>query len=223
MKPFRWTPDEDAILRAMHGTKTEQEISAAVGRSVSSVRQREWRLRLLKKPVWSKKDLGILRVQWGEIPLAELAAQLGRTPYAVYQRGVADGLPAGCPRHHEYLYQAAKRVGVALPTLRNVLKWARVPVRAAFSYPGVGERCKRYTVERFEVDRAVERWLKFEKPGAAARVRGVSPTLVRERLRIVCGLKPPGKGRHWLVPSETIDAVLASHPSQRAREARRAA
>ncbi len=211
----RWTPAQDAVLRERFHSASLEDIAAAVGRTPDAVRNRAERLRILKRPMWSDRDTKLLRAHWGEVPLVELAAKLGRTPSAVYQHGLQIGLHAGCPDHHEYLFHAAERTGYHLATLWQILRWARVKVHALFSWD---DNPRTHTVDPFDVDEAVKRFLANEKPGAAARARGVTPSTLRRRLRAVTALKPPARRRHWRVPSEVIDAVLASTP-QRQRKA----
>lgn len=107
-----WTPDQDSLLLLHHGSMEREQLAALVGKSEKAVTNRLSRLRrgrtattvnpfpvkrqnryaLLDRarypvaPGWSPVDDFRVRLFYGDVPLPELAARLGRTVNAVRAR-----------------------------------------------------------------------------------------------------------------------------------------
>lgn len=107
-----WTPDQDSLLLLHHGSMERGQLAALVGKSEKAVKNRLSRLRrgrtattvipfpverpsryaLLDRarypvaPGWSPVDDFRVRLFYGDLPLPELAARLGRTVNAVRAR-----------------------------------------------------------------------------------------------------------------------------------------
>lgn len=107
-----WSPDQDSLLLLHHGSMERGQLAALVGKSEKAVTNRLSRLRrgrtattvipfpvkrpsryaLLDRarypvaPGWSPVDDFRVRLFYGDLPLPELAAQLGRTVNAVRAR-----------------------------------------------------------------------------------------------------------------------------------------
>lgn len=159
---------------------------------------------------WTEEDDARLRLVWGERTTPGVARAMGRTTTAVYFRAVRIGLPVGCPQGKEYLTHAARRAGFTLKTLRRILERASVAMRAAMSMPR-GRRTGRhhFVVDPQDVDDAVADHMACETPSRASerhRVRVATLT----QLLAAAGHVRPQRGRRWLVPSATIDAVMAA-------------
>lgn len=167
-------------------------------------------LRVLSHARWTKNDDRNLRELWGERTLRGISARLGRTTQAVFHRAQKIGLSLGCPDGAEYLTHSAERTGYSVETLRMILDRSGVAIRRTMSRPlgrRVGRPC--HFVDPFEVDEAVEAWLKTEPLASAARRRGLDDSTLARRLRGVEGVppKPVGK-RHWRIPTAVIDRVV---------------
>lgn len=107
-----WTPDQDSLLLLHYGSMEREQLAALVGKSEKAVTNRLSRLRrgrtattvnpfpvkrqnryaLLDRasypvaPGWSPVDDFRVRLFYGDVPLPELAARLGRTVNAVRAR-----------------------------------------------------------------------------------------------------------------------------------------
>lgn len=204
-----WTAKDDVILREMYVRDGAKATAAALGRPIHCVHIHARRTGVKARPQWSAKDREALRMGWGEVSIAELAAKLGRSRRSTFDRGVRMGLKAGCPAHREYVQAAADRTGFHLTTMRRILKWARIVPVPAPTYPAKRPTI-RTTVDPYAVDEAVKAWLQTETLAAAGRARDISP----HRIWIALGRlpKPPKRRRHrrhWRLSPEVIDAALA--------------
>ena len=213
-----WTPAEDDLLRTVYLAGGIHAATAALpGRTLPALYHRARRLGLDRRRRWSTSDDRKLRDAWDEAtPLHLIAKTLGRTRLTVYNRAQRIGLPLGVPDGWEYLSTAADRCGYTAGQLRPILRWAKVPIRAALSSPysrdrHVGSRRLRHVVETFEVDVALEAWHATEPCETAARRLGLcGETLARRLARI--GIVRPGKKRHLRVTLAQVRAALAPIP-----------
>jgi len=206
-----WTAEQDAVLRERYAQDGAAAVASQVGMTVHAVHLRARRMGVKALPRWTAKENEKLRMGWGEVPLPELAAQLGRAVDATFRHGVKLGLRAGCPPHREYLQDAADRTGFHRTALRAILRWARVPTLPAVTHPS-SHPVVRTTVDPFEVDEAIKRWLRMETMEDAARRTGVSSKRLRQALsRLACPPKKRGNRRtRWRLKPEVIDAALAA-------------
>lgn len=210
-----WSAEADALLRFTYGKLSPTEIGLQVARSASAVMHRAQRLGLQTHRRWTRDDDQELRALWGEVALRTIASRLKRTPAAVFARAqVALRLPLGCPQGHEYLTHAAKRTGYTAGQLRRILAWAGVKLRPSMSRPTEARR-HYHTVDPFDVDDAVGRWLENETVESGARRHGLIGATLAAWLRLArrqTDIRIPDEPRerkaHWRVPSSTIDAVV---------------
>ena len=213
MSRLAWTPAEDAILDAHYSTGGSAVVATMTGRTRDAVRHRARILGKDVRPVWTDLEEKRLRNLWGLAPVRQLAKKLGRSPKAVYWHATEVlGLSAGPPDGCEYIQVAADRLGVAGPTLKRILKWARVEKHASMTDPARRQERNpmRRCVDSFEATEAVKAWCDSEKLNEAARRRGVGVWHLRTLLKGMKGVprKPRGK-RHWRIPSRLIDEALA--------------
>lgn len=206
-----WTADEDAILRARYETEGAAAMARALGRPLTSIHHRTQRLKLYTHRKWTKADDNNLAMMWGELSLTWIARRLKRTRVATYYRARALGLGCGTPRGMEYVRNAADRAGFALDSLMLVLAWAGVTVRPAMSRPSDSRR-RFHIVDPQDVDDAVARWMASETMDAAGKRLGFDgATIARWVERSGRAPVPrPGARRHWRVPTEIIDQVVAA-------------
>lgn len=89
-----WTAAEDATLRQLHATATQQSIAAAIGCTADQVKVRCGQLGLAKKTraEWKRNEDEILRADYADQPAASIAEQLGRPLSQVYARAHRLGL-----------------------------------------------------------------------------------------------------------------------------------
>ena len=104
-KRSRWTDEQIATLRRLHGTKPLREIAVVVGKPIGSVTTKVMRLGLAKvKPPWTKHEATTLRemIESGKTS-EDVAAALGRPLSAVQRKRQAMGLVKWRqqPRHDE--------------------------------------------------------------------------------------------------------------------------
>lgn len=87
----RWTLEDDEKLRTLFSSLTYAEIAAEMGRTVPAVRARATHaLHLTRKRgsrvVWTESEDEALRKLYGTMPVAKIAARLGRTCPAILAR-----------------------------------------------------------------------------------------------------------------------------------------
>jgi len=159
---------------------------------------------------WSAGEDRLLVNLWGEATLRGLAAKLGRTQSAAYQRAQLLDLPLGFPDGCESPWRAAQRTGIDVEALRRILDRAGVKVRRTMSRPIGRQRRPWHFVDAFEVDEAVKAHLATESIAGAARRLGVRPATVKRKVGALGGLPPrPEKpGQAWRIPSEVIDRAI---------------
>lgn len=214
-KNFRpWTSAEDAAilarLRAVRVPGGVAQLARELDRTTCAVHHRAQRLGILRNRRWTAEDDRRLALLWGECSLNEVAKKLDRTPATTYWRAQHAGLPLGCAQGLEYLWAAAVRTGFAVATLRMILKWGGVSLRVAMARP-TGAKRHFHTVDPYDVDQAVKRWLATETLAAAADRHGVDPATLERRLRASGRELPekPARKKRWRVPSDLVDEVLA--------------
>lgn len=211
-----YTPSEDAVLQRMTSTD-RSALAEPLGRTPSSIRHRISRLGATVKPRWTEADDERLRFFWDTpTTIPELCAKFGRSAQGICRRARRLGLQQRVPPGYEFLSHAAERAGFAARTLRRILHWAGVAVHNVRSH-GMKRRplpvrrkasFRQLYVDPFDVDEAVERWLRTETPGEAARRTGVDATTIRRLLRKAGGDGEPGFRRRWRVDSELLDRLL---------------
>lgn len=160
----RWTAAEDATLAEMAPNHTAAEIAAALpGRTVAGIYQRVRRF-AKKRPHWTPGQDLTIDALWG-CDLDSIAAKLGRTRRAVYERASVLGLGVGCPVGFEYLTAASVRTGFAVQQLRAILSWAGVRLRHSL----IRKRSAgwRWFVSPEAVDAAIASWMRRDEREAA--------------------------------------------------------
>lgn len=207
----RWSPEEDAILRANYQLGS-RVVAQMTGRTIDSIQKRAGLVGVVAQRRWTAADDDRLQMLWGEMALDEIAAQLGRTKIACADRMThVLGLSRKI-RNASELSVHAKRTGFHKNTLRKILASGRVRPLPDVSIRSPGARFRRFAYDPDQVDRAVEKWLSTEAVGQAAASRGMSPESLRRRLKrsgLRLPTRPRGKGSHWRVPTETIDKAVA--------------
>lgn len=206
-----WTPIENETLRARYVSDGPANLAASLGRSWSSITKRAARLGIHRRARWTAAEDATLRMLWGDVGVRAVARRLKRTPLTVYWRAQKLGLSLGVPRGLEYVSHAAARTGFPLASLWMILRWAGVSAPVAMSRPAKRPR-HTHVVDPFDVDDAIAKWLATETLAAGAERVGVAAETLERWLR-ASGLavpeKPLGK-RRWRIPTETIDAAVAT-------------
>lgn len=137
----------------------------------------------------------------GDLTLAAMQARVGRSAVAIQMRRRAHGVGMGCPQGFEYLTHAATRLGYETSQIRQILAWADVRIRPAFSRKGsVGGR---FIVESDAATEAVARWCSMYTAVAAAKELGVSDTWVLEHVRT--DPRATRAGSLWRIPPEVVE------------------
>lgn len=220
-----WASREDAYLRDRYVADGAITCGRALGRSFGSVTRRAQRLGVIRVRRWSEKDDARLRILWGTRRLEDVAAALGRSTDSVYWRAKACGLGVGCPQGFEYLSTAAERTGYAVAQLRRILNWAHVHVTRATTRPGRQTRTDHvhWVIEPADVDEAVAAWHRTETLEGASACRGLCSTVVSRLLRAAAArgdtrVPPrPRFRRHWRLPTELVDELVAEMRAEKAR------
>ncbi len=204
----RWTAAEDAVLRAGYGQPGGAvKVAEQLGRNARSVGNRAQLLGIARR-CWSTDEDRRLGNLWGEKTMKQLGKLFGRTSMGVYLRAKKIGLPIGLPEGCWYLWTAAKRTGVTVPTLRRICERAEVKIRRAMARPSGRCRYPRHVVDAFEASEAVKAWVATETVNGAARRRRMGVLTLVKRLAVLDGVpKKPRKGQ-WRIPSEAIDRAI---------------
>jgi hypothetical protein len=205
-----YTMAEDDAIRAGYLADGAQVVADRLGRTAVSLMHRARRIGVLSHRRWTAEDDRRLRVHWGQETVEALSARIGRTPATTYWRAQKLGLDLGCQQGMEYLTSAAVRCGFSTAQLRRILGRAGVQLRAAMSRPSGAARGYQ-VVDSFDVDEAVAAWLKTETLESAGQRVGFSAEALR-RMLLASGeeLPPlPRAKKHWRVPIETVDRVVA--------------
>lgn len=82
--PGPWAPEEDALLRRLAPSISDETAAAVIGRSKTAVQRRRWRLGIPCPLKWSDEDERTLRDLYGTLPYAAIAERLGRSINSVY-------------------------------------------------------------------------------------------------------------------------------------------
>lgn len=105
LRRTRWTDEQIATLRRLHGTKTLRLISIIVGMPINSVKTKVVQLGLSKKKAqWKPREVALLReMVEASKTNAEIGEALGKDPTAVQRKRQALGLVQWRqqPRHDE--------------------------------------------------------------------------------------------------------------------------
>ncbi len=201
----------------------QREASEALSKPVApplSPGRPRGRVGAIRKPRWTPRDDERLRFFWSTpATVAELCQKLGRSPQGVCRRARQLGLQQRVPPGYEFFTHSAKRTGFDARTLRRILQWAGVPLHAVRSYEMRRRPRQRRQkapfrqvyVEPFDVDVAVERWLRTETPGEAGGRIGVDGRTVRGWLRAAGVEGEPDRRRQWRVDSEILERVVREH------------
>jgi hypothetical protein len=216
-----WSPEEDALIRERYVSDGAKSVAGAINREPKAVWDRARRLGVKSCRHWTEAEDCTLRLNWGEKSIKEIALQLGRSIYGVYDRAYDLDLPLGCPQGFEFFTAAAKRTGFTKGEFSKLLRYSRVEVRPAMSRPSGSKTPRASIVEPDAVDEAVRVWMQTETLAVAADRHGVAPKTL-ERWLMSSGLhlpKKPKHRRHWRIPSETIDAAAAMRAAIQKRAA----
>lgn len=168
MTQRRWTAEEDEILRTSYGTGGIAAASVALPeRSHMAILLRANRQGIASPRYWTEKDDDQLRWLWGSgNTLPRIAAKLGRTGIACYERARDIGLKCGCPQGSEYVTNAAIRAGVSTVKLRSILERHGVAISRSLSRPyRRGNKCewanwRHHVVDPHDVDEAIAAWVR---------------------------------------------------------------
>lgn len=207
----RWTPEQDAVLRDLYPSQGRHAVAAATGKSWRAVCERARRLKVRCKPQWTAAEDRKLSMLWGELPLAKVAKEMSRTPLSCYQRAKIIGLKRGVLEGMESVRAAAKRTGFDWATLVRILRAHGVRPQRTMSLDTKKGLFRRVAVDPMDVDEAIEAWNATELVTQAAQRRDLDhDTLGRWLEASGIEMPPrPGKFRHWRVPTEIIDRVVA--------------
>ena len=96
----RWSPEDDAILRATYAKESVAKISSILNRTASGIHKRAQRLELtttLNKKPWTEKDLAYLIENYPKVDgvsfyVADLAKALERSESSVQHQAARNGL-----------------------------------------------------------------------------------------------------------------------------------
>lgn len=220
----KWSPKEDEEARAAVAAHVPiEEIARRLSRTYHSVANRLSKLNVWQRKRWTAKDDAVLIRLWNEGEfLVEICRRLGRNPEhpeGVCRRARVLGLPSSVPPGHEFVTRAARRTGYCVETLWRIIQWAGVvtrPVRTPHPGRRVGHR--KYYVDPYDVDVAIERWMKAESPTEGAARWGISPTTLAKWLvdAGICTPCVPGKRHVWHIDAAVIDkVVLARRPEKK--------
>jgi hypothetical protein len=188
----RWTPAEDAILRAAWDRgPLLYPVDGLTHRSRWSLWRRVHTLGLKPhKPYWTAAEDAQLRELWNSGDrIVEIAKAMDRPEAGIYERAQKIGLQLGCPPGFEYLSAAAKRAGVATSQLRERMKQAGLPIHVATTKRrGYHGRKRRHFVDPVDVDAAMAKWNEAETVSSVARRLGLCAWTLSRKLRAVgCG------------------------------------
>lgn len=92
-----WQRRESSFLRRHYGAKALQPLPLAticrrLQRSPGSVYRKAFSLHLTREPVWTAKQVAILRQLWGARPVQEIAEQTGKSERQVRNAARCHGL-----------------------------------------------------------------------------------------------------------------------------------
>lgn len=212
-----WTAEELAVVRARYLIDGASVLAAELGRTESAVWRCANRQGVLKNRRWTAEEDERLRMLWGERPLAELARIFARPEGGIYFRAGKLGIRRGAPQGKEFVTTAAERTGFDRATLRKILHWAGVRITKP-SRDSKGAWRFGY-VDVYDVDRAVEAWLKTEPLNVSARRHGWCAETIRKWLA-EAGELPPSRGRkcHLRVDIAVVDRVVAEQMRRREQQ-----
>jgi|HubBroStandDraft_4_1064222.scaffolds.fasta_scaffold168925_3 hypothetical protein len=204
-----WTAEDRRVLRDSYLAGGISAARAALpDRTEMAIYHVAQKMKLVRRRRWTRADDRELADLWGEMSVAKTAKRIGRTVLATYFRAQHLKLPLGVTQGREYLTTSANRLGFDVSQLRQILAWAGVRILSSMGRP-TGAKRTYHVVDKFDATDAVERWLKTETIESAARARGVCAEVLRGIL-LAAGEKPPRKKKkHWRVPTETLDRLMA--------------
>lgn len=88
-----WTPEEEAVLRALYPEGDRDVILAALpGRPWHGIQMRASKLRILRRPTWKPEDDALLRQLWPECAVRTMRQRLRRSWAAIRHRAVDLGI-----------------------------------------------------------------------------------------------------------------------------------
>jgi hypothetical protein len=206
----RWNDEELARLRELREKLSVSECAKILGRSYTAVVCKSRGLGIRDKPHWTPEEEHRLMLLWGERSVENIAKKLGRSQWAVLFHARKLGLEIGCPQGYEYLAAAARRVGFGSDQLYDIIVATGyiASVRTSFTVRRGRNYCRR-VIETDAADAAVLKWLATEPLKPAARRRGVCYLRLKRLVEAEIGPRPFGGKKHWRVPTELIDRVLA--------------
>ena len=92
-----WTPEQDAYIQSHWQERTDEELAAAVGHTVSSTMARRHKLGLRfhessKGPDWTDEEVNLMQDLWGTYTIPQIAKRLNRSVHAVKVKSTRLGL-----------------------------------------------------------------------------------------------------------------------------------
>lgn len=178
-----WTPAELDRLRTLYATHSSEQIAAALGRSVQSVRTRCWLLGLSGKGgrAWGEDEIrhlrGVYAARLSPVALSELAARLGRDKPTVCRKARELGLTNQRRRKRE-----AISLRVIAPLCKCQMAEAARRRIAKYGHPR-GMAGKKHTAETLDVlsARSAARWADPNDPLNAPRAKALRSANMRGR------------------------------------------
>jgi len=221
-----WTKEEEERLASIYLEADLPSLLAAFpDRSESSIRNRAYRLRALKRAPWTERDDNNLRMLWGYSTVPNIARTLERSEESVCYRARKLGLGShGCPTGFVHVSKAARDFGYNLIQLKQILRWAGVRTLPSFSRPKRrGTKYHHHVVDPHLVKEAVERWLSCETLESGCRRHNVGWSTMKRWLKeegVELSFVMPypglrrsksGSGLHYRIPSSNIDKIVEKY------------
>lgn len=157
---------------------------------------------------WTEAEEATLRKRYLVATVEEIAAELGRTAGAVYDRIRVLKVATSSPL--KTVGAAAERLGFTYAEFDSVIARARVTCSV------IGPKQRRI-ITRTEADRAAKEWLATENVTQAARARDISSKMLRRWL-LEAGVLRAAEAQPR-VKTATIDQVIAERRAQEGRAA----
>lgn len=221
MSGERWTPAEDALMRALYarsstrrGRALQRCCEALPHRTRSAISSRATELgAAVYGRAWTRDEVVILRREWGEVGERTLRAKLpGRTARAIYAKASDLGLPPQSDGR-ESLEAAARRLGVDELAVRKLVAEGGFTLGLAAPLAARERRYARRAVDADALEVLLHlRDLRCTTSSAWDTEHGLSRSVTASRVRRA-GLpvrRAPG-GRVY-VPAAVLAEVHAGRP-----------
>jgi hypothetical protein len=209
MTGSRWTESEDGVLRAKYLTDGPKAVAQEVGRSVYSVYRRACTFKIARVKKWTEKEDDKLRINWNSLTIKQLSDSMGRTECALYERAVDLKLTNCAPQGSERLSEAIVRTGYDVGQIRRMLAASGYGMRPVTSRRRKEGSNRKWLVDSFDLDTAIEAWEQSETVNAGALRRGFGEKQLRTWL-VEAGHVAPGPRQVWRVPTVVIDELVAA-------------